>query len=520
MAGIATALANASCLLRGGVTAELCCDRVPGARKCPESLYTFSLCSGVHGTRGFASDSTYIGKELCCQLRFGPESAQRCWNGALSFGTCCGGGTLTEFTEEKKDDHEFAQRSLLMAVACIDGAAICGGQGPLSVYSLVEIVSSPLIVAVVAGTDNFVGRGASGTSSADSVTFPLLQRWGRCGRRWGSPWARRLVQTLAQEMLEMLTRLLNILSDYHEDVLVEARPGVEAILSARAQQDTRASVKPRPNVGAPFKVVYIAGVEGTGHAGVNPWLLYAHMLDEGSAVGLQWYKCLMQTFVWTPRPYRRGGVALLVAVTYQFVLSCRVVLVGFSYPFGIEHRDRFVLGSQDAEAVRKEELSGSPGNSVDLREFVELFQEHAEVKVLALHRQLTSATWSHREHDADIVRHARVLAMFNAYLTGALATLDPRIWRWVAYETLSDAHGNQTRFRALVRHAADFLDVTEGSVRRSFRYFRCSRKNARLEMGASDYSAVMDLESASQDMWFPTKFPHQSLVPFEGPLIR
>lgn len=52
-----------------------------------------------------------------------------------------------------------------------------------------------------------------------------------------------------------------------------------------------------------------------------------------------------------------------------------------SWPFGEHARSRWSQGCDDPKALEREELSGNPGNSVDLLEFVELFREHGDVKV-------------------------------------------------------------------------------------------------------------------------------------------
>lgn len=56
--------------------------------------------------------------------------------------------------------------------------------------------------------------------------------------------------------------------------------------------------------------------------------------------------------------------------------------------------------------------------------------------MLALHRSLVSAAWSHKEWDAGLVEHGKVLALFNDYLSKVFSKLEPEMWRWVSYEEI------------------------------------------------------------------------------------
>lgn len=211
----------------------------------------------------------------------------------------------------------------------------------------------------------------------------------------------------------------------------------------------------------------------------------------------------------TPPRERRAKLAQLMASS-AVSDKPHIIFEWCSWPFGEEGRGRWRNGCQDEGGVRREEQSGNPGNSVDLREFVELFREHGDVKVLVLHRGLVSAAWSHREWDGGLVPHTRVLALFNDYLTKVLGALSPGSWRWIQYEDICEAH-KRGEFAALAA-LADFLDLPHDLLARSFRHFSPSRKDAACEMPADSLKTIRLIEKQQGADWFPTRFPQQQLA--------
>lgn len=262
----------------------------------------------------------------------------------------------------------------------------------------------------------------------------------------------------------------------------------------------------------PLKVIYIAGVEGTGHHGVMPMLLYPAIREYGHGV-LAWWRSLREVLMKTPPPQRKQRLQTILDKMGVFDKP-HIIMEWCSYPFGEDVRSRWAEGCADPLGLTREERSGNPGNSVDLKEFVELFQDFADVKVLVLHRSLVSSAWSHKEWDAGLVEHARVLALFSEYLTNVLRGLDPKMWQWIAYEDLCGAHRLEKFEDVCV--IAEFVGLQGPALERAFKHFRPSRKDAAKEMSAANLKAIRHLEDQRSHSWFPSIFPSHQLLPGLG----
>jgi len=260
-----------------------------------------------------------------------------------------------------------------------------------------------------------------------------------------------------------------------------------------------------------LQVVYIAGVEGTGHHGFMPLLLYPAVREYGGGV-LAWWRSLREVLLKCPPSERRAKLNMLLeAMQTNCQDEPRILFEWCSYPFGEEHRERWADGVADTDALARELRSGNPGNSVDLREFVDIFSEFADVKVLVLHRGLISASWSHKEWDQGLLKHARILALFMEYLTGVLGGLDPDMWRWVAYEDVCNAH-LQGEHAAVAAALSAFLGLPAATLQRSFSHFRPSSKDAAAEMPGETLREIRALEDRHSDRWFPSAFPGQRML--------
>eukprot|EP00439_Symbiodinium_sp_Y106_P042128 s1508_g5.t1 len=125
-----------------------------------------------------------------------------------------------------------------------------------------------------------------------------------------------------------------------------------------------------------------------------------------------------------------------------------------------------------------------------------------------------------QEWDDGLVEHAKVLALFNDYLTKVLRGLEPSMWRWVAYEDLCEAWG-ASDFEA-ADEIADFLGLPPAPLSRAFRYFKPSRKDlprkrsglrdAAAEMSPENLRTLRDLDGRKGSSWFPALFPQQRLL--------
>lgn len=257
------------------------------------------------------------------------------------------------------------------------------------------------------------------------------------------------------------------------------------------------------------QVLYIAGVEGTGHHGVMPMILYPAVRQYGSCT-LSWWRSLREVLMKVHPRQRRQRLKALLEAMHVFDKP-HFIMEWASWPFGEHARSRWSKGCDDPHGLEREERSGNPGNSVDLLEFVELFRDFADVKVLVLHRNLLSAAWSHKEWDDGLVEHAKVLALFNDYLTKVLGRLDPSMWRWVSYEELSSSW-SQKCYDEVGQELGDFLGLKPAALSRAFRYFKPSRKDAASEMTRENLRLLQQLEARKGRGWFPEMYPQQQLL--------
>ncbi|CAJ1388462.1 unnamed protein product [Effrenium voratum] len=131
--------------------------------------------------------------------------------------------------------------------------------------------------------------------------------------------------------------------------------------------------------------------------------------------------------------------------------------------------------------------------------------------VLGMHRNLISAAWSHKEWDAGLIEHAKVLALFNDYLTKAFRQLDPSIWRWIAYEDLCGAW-SAGHFEEVGQELGSFLGLPSSALSRAFRHFKPSQKDAAKEMSGANLRTLRELERCKGGSWFPELFGQQQLL--------
>jgi len=278
--------------------------------------------------------------------------------------------------------------------------------------------------------------------------------------------------------------------------------------------------------------IYVVGVEGTGHHGVEPMLLHGALKKYGIARTLASWRRLREVFLATPREMRRAALARLLEPLAASTASPQVIFEFCSWPYrGGDNPDqeRWCAGCADPGLLEQEMATGNPGLSFDLREFVELMGVHAEVRLLCLYRRLAPATWSHASWDRGLVEHARVLAMFNNYITSVLTQLDPIIWRWVAYEDIVAAHagdyhaqsdntstitlsadaGAATSSGSLAASLAHFLNLPAEALHESLQAFAPSTKDAWCDMPGETLTEINALEDKLSPGWFPALFPGQ-----------
>lgn len=257
--------------------------------------------------------------------------------------------------------------------------------------------------------------------------------------------------------------------------------------------------------------IYIAGVEGTGHHGVEPLIIFPMLARWGFENTAAAWRPLRAVFLRTPPQERREALRRLLAPEGCHAGPPAAILEFCSWPCCQgEVRKRLRAGCMDPMLLSKEVATGNPGGSFNLVEFVELMSEHAEVRVLGLHRDLVPAVWSHKDWDGGILPHARVLALFQSYLAEALGSLDPCVWRWLAYEDLclAQSSGDWTVLDSL----AKFFGLPLPELQCAFGAFSPSRRHAQREMPAQELAGVQELERRFSSDWLPGRFSEQHLL--------
>eukprot|EP00971_Amphidinium_carterae_P225454 4471818-Amphidinium_carterae.1 len=185
---------------------------------------------------------------------------------------------------------------------------------------------------------------------------------------------------------------------------------VQAALLNGEAPEARASVAPVTR----STIVYLAGVEGTGHHGVMPMILYAAVKKYGTSV-LTWWRSLREVLFKTPPSKRKERLRTLMTAVKAADQRPLFIFEWCSWPFGEESRERWADGCSDPTAMERELASGNPGNSIDLQEFITLFSEYGDVRVLVLHRSLAAAAWSHKDWDDGLRRERERAAQIHSH---------------------------------------------------------------------------------------------------------
>lgn len=231
--------------------------------------------------------------------------------------------------------------------------------------------------------------------------------------------------------------------------------------------------------------IFVAGVEGCGHHGLNPVISTAlahsrEVVDSGGAIVrdkhrlkriFNWYWCHRHPFGFT-RPLVRAMINRFFRAERRKSRKngqVRVVLEDNSFPAGkYRHPDR-------------------------QWNIVEMVRPYAdEIYLIGLYRDPMAATFSHPGFDGGLEAHAQVLRRSQIYINDQLQRLGEVPQLFVRYEDL--VHGQDGLGPAL----AQFLGIDVEDVREGFKRVRPSRKDWRRDMAPEDQRRLQALFSEEQ----------------------
>ena len=239
--------------------------------------------------------------------------------------------------------------------------------------------------------------------------------------------------------------------------------------------------------------IFVAGVEGVGHHGLNPLLTRAlqnsSMLQQsnGEVVRnkrrlkriLNWYWCRSHPLGFT-RPLVRAMINRFFRQERLKMLrndQVRVVLEDNSFPAG-KNRDL--------------------NKAWNLLEMKQIVSEYAdEVYFIGLYRDPIAATFSHPGFDLGMFAHAEVLKQSLIYLNGQMQQLSTTKKLFLRYEDLS--LGQQ----GLAPVLSEFLGIEADALNSGFAEIRASKKNWREQMAADDQEKMLAIfsDEEAQQHW-------------------
>jgi hypothetical protein len=239
--------------------------------------------------------------------------------------------------------------------------------------------------------------------------------------------------------------------------------------------------------------IFVAGVEGCGHHGLNPVIAnaLAHsrlVRDSGGEIVRNkrrlkriwnWYWCYSHPFGFT-RPLVRAMINRFFREERKKSRrnnQVRVVVEDNSFPAG-DHRD--------------------PRKQWNIVEMIDMVRPYAdEIYLLGLYRNPMAAVFSHPELDGGFLPHAQVLKVALAYINTQLAQLSDLPQLFVRYEDLVHAQ------EQLAPVIAGFLGIEAADLQEGFKQIRASRKDWRRDMAREDQERLAPLfsDEVAQANW-------------------
>lgn len=242
-----------------------------------------------------------------------------------------------------------------------------------------------------------------------------------------------------------------------------------------------------------LKYIFIAGVEGCGHHGLNPVIskALAHCTEVTASNGVivrdkhrlkrifNWYWCYRHPLAFT-RPLVRAMIERFFRVEHNKSRAnnqVRIVIEDNSFPAG-KHRH--------------------PDYQWSITEMVAMVRPHAdEIYLIGLYRDPIAATFSHPHFDGGLEAHAEVVKRSQVYINNQLAQLQHLPQLFVRYEDLLNGQAG------LGSELAQFLGITTEDLSEGFKQVRPSRKDWQRDMAIEDQQKMKIIfsEEEAQRHW-------------------
>lgn len=244
------------------------------------------------------------------------------------------------------------------------------------------------------------------------------------------------------------------------------------------------------------QIVYVLGVEGSGHHGVSDVLIQTLASEQD---GL--------TLKFRDNDFRRIMTARdsgEIATKMKEICNPNektVIVEDTSFPTGLEYR-KIYAGRPAMDVAAILDIKPHP---LDLLVFVNTFSTHADIKFVILHRPFFSIAVSHSEYSIDggIIGHGEVMSGHMRYL-GKLfkpETLGGKVdWMLLCTERL-----RTTERDAVVSELADFLGWNKRQCDHCFDKWIDSRKNP-FDVAGKDVMAKLEEQKAelqNTGLWPP-----------------
>lgn len=236
-----------------------------------------------------------------------------------------------------------------------------------------------------------------------------------------------------------------------------------------------------------FVFIFVAGIEGCGHHGLNPVISRAYEHHDPKATVLrEWRKfksaCnrLWCKTHWLPfsRQLARKRLQRIFAAQARLAKQrgeLRLLIEDNSFPAG-KHRD----------LERQWRLD----------ELYELVRPYAdEVYFFGLYRHPIASVFSHKEWDGGLLPHARLMERFLRYVNEQLSRLDPALRRTVFYDDLTEEPA------AFARQLADTLHLDVQDIEHGLDAVRKSRKDWRRDLPEQEQEQLRAIFADYQTAW-------------------
>ena len=246
------------------------------------------------------------------------------------------------------------------------------------------------------------------------------------------------------------------------------------------------------------QIVYVLGVEGSGHHGVSDVLLQT-LASEQSGISLKF----------RDRDFRRIMTARDSAeIAQKMIEICQptkrtVIVEDTSFLTGLEYR-KIYAGRPAMDVAAILEIKPHP---LDLETLVDTFSPHADIKFIILHRTFFSVAVSHSEYKVDggIIGHGEVMSGHMRYLSKLFKPdkLGGKVdWMLLCTDRLRTIERD-----AVVGELADFLGWTKRQCDHCFDKWISSRKSPS-EVAGEDVMAKLEEQKVELDntgLWPPRR---------------